>query len=81
MKHRLVELMAERQARTGERLTATAVAEKAGVSKQTLYNWINQGITRFDADTVVKLCTYFGCKLEELLYIDTSDGVSDVQQG
>ena len=70
MKHKLVELMAKRQSDTGERITVTAVAEGTGVNKQTLYNWINDGVTRFDSDTVVRLCRYFECDLNDLVYID-----------
>lgn len=70
MKHRLIELMAKRQEKTGERVTVIDVARGAGVSPQTMYKWVNEGITRFDSETVAKLCNYFGCELHELLYLE-----------
>lgn len=70
MKHRLVKLMAERQDKSGERVTAMDVSRGAGITPQTLYKWLNDGIKRFDSETVEKLCDYFGCEVGDLLYLE-----------
>lgn len=71
MNHRLVQLIAKKEAALNRRLTITEVADQADVSRQTLYTWINQQtVELIKGDTVVKLCAYFQCDVGDLLYLE-----------
>lgn len=74
VKHRLVQLLLEKDMKTGRRLTQVEHAENIGIPENTLSRWMrNDEIKRIDHDIVVKLCAYIGCEIGELLYIDWND--------
>jgi len=62
--------MGAKQEREGRFINATVVAEEVGLSRTTIYNWINDDIRRFDEPTLKKLCDYFECEIGELIYLD-----------
>lgn len=72
---RIVELMGAKQAQEGRRIRPIDVARESGVSIATIYRWMRDDIVRFDDTTIVSLCSYFGCDIGDLLYIDhTTNG-------
>lgn len=74
VKHRLVQLLLEKDAKAGRRFTQAEHAENIGIPENTLSRWMrNPEIKRVDHDIVVKLCSYLGCQIGDLLYIDWSD--------
>jgi DNA-binding XRE family transcriptional regulator len=48
------------------------LAEATGIDKETITNIRLERTTRRD-EGYVKICTYFGIRIEELLYIDEND--------
>lgn len=46
-------------------LTAEEMAEKMGVSRKTVYNWINNG--RIPQSALEKMADLFGCSIDYLL--------------
>lgn len=74
VKTRILQLMAEKQSRDGRIISPSVVADESEVSRQTIYNWINGDLRRFEESVVVKLCRYFDCKLGDLLYVDLDAG-------
>lgn len=46
-------------------LTAGGMAEKVGVSRKTVYNWINNG--RIPQSALEKMADLFGCSIDYLL--------------
>lgn len=53
------------------RIDVTEVAQESGVTRATLHAWLrNPYLTRFEADTVTRLCAYFECGLEDLLMLE-----------
>lgn len=76
IKTRILELMAKKQSdmalKEGKpiRLSMTQLAEDTKISRVTLARWVKGEVTRFDEETVIKLCQYFDCDLCDLLYIE-----------
>lgn len=53
-----------------KRVTIQEVHNKTGLSRTTIANLYYDRATRVDFDTIGKLCTYFDCRLEELLHCE-----------
>lgn len=71
LRHKLLDLIGEKERELGRRLTQAEIAEAAGVQEATLSRWLKTSfVKRPDADTVTNLCLYFGVDVGDLLYID-----------
>lgn len=70
VRNRLLELMQERERKIGRRLKQHDIAEFVGVSDHTIINWIRNDVTKFDGQTIARLCDYFNCELSDLLYFE-----------
>lgn len=66
-------LLAEKQDKENRFIPLAEVASGAKVSRKTLYKWEKNIVDRFDADTVERLCKYFGVGLSDLLELIPSD--------
>ena len=74
LRFRLQELLAERQFRSGERVTLTSLALATGVNRVTLSKMINQRGYSTVTDTLDSLCRFFECPIEKLVeYVPDSD--------
>lgn len=67
LRFRLQELLAERQFRTGERVTLTALATATGVNRVTLSKMINTRGYSTVTDSLDQLCRFFDCRIEQLV--------------
>lgn len=75
VKHRLVQLLLDKDAKAGKRLSQSEHADRIGIPENTLSRWMrNNEIKRIDHDIVVKLCRYLECQIGDLLYIDWREG-------
>lgn len=83
MRTRLLELMSAKQNEVGAPITPALVARKTGVSRATIHKWIKDDVARFDETTIVALCRYFSCTLQDLIFIDenTPDREPAVKRG
>ena len=72
MRNRLPVLMAEKQIKTNQIITAAVVARETGLSRQAIYKWIHGDVSEFREDIIERLCDYFECEVGDLLYIDRS---------
>jgi DNA-binding Xre family transcriptional regulator len=71
IKNRLLELIQERERQTRRRIKQKEIAEFVGVAEHTIINWIrNDNISRLESRMVEKLCDYFDCELNDLLYFE-----------
>lgn len=70
--NRFKELLAQRERAERRRITYAEIARITGIHESTLSKWANQ-VGRFDSDTIVALCNYFNCGIEDLLIIDGQD--------
>jgi DNA-binding Xre family transcriptional regulator len=67
LRFRLQELLAERQFRTGDRVTLTALATATGVNRVTLSKMINTRGYSTVTDSLDRLCRFFECRIEQLV--------------
>lgn len=73
IRYRLRELMAERQFRTGARLTFDEVAKETGIHRTTLSKIANLRSYNTTTDNIDKLCRFFQCQVGELMeYIEVN---------
>ena len=70
VRNRLLELMQERELKIGRRLKQHDIAEFVGVSDHTIINWIRNDVSKYDGETIARLCDYFNCELSDLLYFE-----------
>jgi putative transcriptional regulator len=66
IRFRIQELLAEKQFKEGRRATISELSEATGINRGTLSRMVNQKGYSTVTDHLDRLCTYFGCKIEEL---------------
>ena len=73
--HRLHILILEHAVKIKRPVSVAEVADASGVSRQTLYNWMdNKRLKRIDTEVVEKLCRYFDISFHELFeVVDDTD--------
>ena len=74
MRNRLAALMAEQSIKEGRRVDIREIAEETGISRTTLYKYVNQDATHFSGKVLETLCKHFNVPLERLLYIEPDTG-------
>ncbi|TXH41595.1 MAG: XRE family transcriptional regulator [Desulfurellales bacterium] len=70
LKTRLVELMAEKQKKTGKIITQADIAREVKMSPATISRWVHGDLDRIDVPTLLELCKYFNCRIEDLLVVE-----------
>lgn len=67
LRFRLKELIAEKQFQKGKRVTLTEISKATEINRVTLSKMVNQrGYSTVTAN-LDRLCTYFGCRIEQLV--------------
>jgi DNA-binding Xre family transcriptional regulator len=64
--NRFAALLADKRIKERRNISLQEVAEKTGVSRQALYKWENNTVTRFDVPVIDALCKYFDVKPGDL---------------
>lgn len=67
LRYRLKELLADKEFKDGRVITMIKVANATGVNRMTLSKIANQRGCNPTADILDRLCTYFGCRIEQLV--------------
>ena len=67
IRYKLAEMMEKKQFADGKRLTVTEIADATGLNRMTLSKILNQRGYGTGTDTIDRLCTYFGCRVEDLM--------------
>ena len=67
LRFRLKELIAEREFREGRVITLVEIANATGIHRMTLSKLANHRGYNPSADVLDKLCTYFSCRIEQLV--------------
>lgn len=67
IRFKLGEMMERRQFLEGRRITISEIAEATGLNRMTLSKILNQKGYGTGTDTIDRLCSYFGCKVEDLM--------------
>ncbi|WP_040367720.1 helix-turn-helix domain-containing protein [Desulfuromonas acetoxidans] len=74
IRYRLRELMAERQFKTGQRLTFDELSRETGIHRTTLSKIANQRSYNTTTDNVDRLCQFFQCQVGDLMeYCESVD--------
>lgn len=66
IRFKLAEQIEKKQFAEGRRVTVQEVAEATGVNRMTLSKILNHKGYSTGTDILDRLCTYFGCRIEEL---------------
>ncbi len=66
LRFKLKERIADKEFREKRRVSLVEVAETTGIGRITLSRMLNRG-TNVRSDTLDRLCTYFDCRIEELV--------------
>lgn len=66
-RYRLKELIADREFREGRVITLLEIAGATGVHRMTLSRLANRRGYNPTADVLDKLCTYFKCRVDQLI--------------
>ncbi len=70
LRSRLRILMAEKGVRERRRITMLIVAEETNLAKPTVMKMARDEIAQIKGETIAILCTYFGCGVGDLLYVE-----------
>jgi len=62
----------QREAELRHNITYKEVAEQTGISTATLQRWMTGTVKRFDAQSIDKLCGFFGCEISDLIVRDSA---------
>ena len=66
LRFKLKERIADKEFKEGRRISLIEIAESTGIGRITLSRMLNRG-THVRSDTLDRLCSYFGCRIEELV--------------
>ena len=67
LRFHLKRLIADKEFSDKRRITVAEIAEATGVNRMTLSRIINHPGHNTGTDNLDKLCTYFGCEIEDLV--------------
>lgn len=70
VRNRVAVLLYQKEVREKRRVTQQELARAIGVSENTITNWVYNDVTKFQAEIIEKLCTFFECGLCDLLYFE-----------
>ena len=65
--NRLGILIAEKELREHRKITYRTLAHETGINLTTVNLYMTQKLNRFDGETLVKLCDYFGVQPGDIL--------------
>ena len=73
LRFKIKEMIANKEFSEGRRVTIGEVAEETGIHRMTLSKMINQRGYNAGTENLDRLCSYFDCRIEELVeYIPDS---------
>jgi len=67
IKNRFRILLAQKESRDGRRYTYDDIYQATGIGPGTLSSYAKGSVTRFDQETLIKLCDFLECDLAELI--------------
>jgi putative transcriptional regulator len=71
LRYKLKERIADKEFRERRRVTIQEIAEATGITRNTLSKLLNQHGASVRSENLDRLCSYFGCRIEELVeYLD-----------
>jgi len=67
LRFKLKELIAKREFEERRRLLLQEIAEQTGITRNTLSKVLHQHGVSMRTENLDRLCTYFGCRIEDLV--------------
>lgn len=67
LRFKLKELIAEKEFQEGRRVTVLEISERTDIARNTLSKMLNQPGASVRSEYLDRLCTYFNCRIEELV--------------
>ena len=67
LRFKLSERIADKQFKERRRITALEISEATGINRMTLSKLMNKYGANVQTDNLDRLCTYFGCRIEDLV--------------
>lgn len=67
MRNRLQTLIGLKGDAENRRIDVRTLSDETGVSRQTIYSWLDHKTQRFDAPVLNAFCKYFRCGVGELI--------------
>ena len=80
IRFKLGEMIEKRQFTEGRRITINEIATSTGLNRMTLSKILNQKGYGTGTDTIDKLCSYFGCQVEDLMEHVPEDNPQEPEQ-
>lgn len=62
-------LKAQKELREKRKLTYEVISGETGINPNTLTEYANNRVTRFDESVIARLCDYFNCDIGDLLVL------------
>lgn len=82
IRFKLAEMIEKRQFSEGRRITIAEIAEQTGLNRMTLSKILNVKGYGTGTETIDKLCTYFGCEVQDLMeYVQPVDSTGGLGAG
>ena len=69
MINKLPSLIGKKQQEENRVIGVAELAKETGVSRETIYKWIDGEATRFDGKVIEAFCKYFNCDVGDLLTV------------
>ncbi len=73
IRNRVLFLLTEKERQEKRRIKRTELMRALNVAPNTVVSWLQDDVRKFEDHVVIGWCEYFGCKLEELIYIGDED--------
>lgn len=73
IRNRVLFLLTEKERREKRRIKRAELVRSLNLTPNTVSSWMNDDVTKFEDQVVIKWCEYFNCKLEDLIYISDED--------
>ena len=67
LRFKLSERIADKEFRERRRITVLEISEVTSINRMTLSKLMNKHGANVQTDNLDRLCTYFGCKVEDLV--------------
>lgn len=72
LRNKLKTLLIQKYGIEGDIPSQENLAVQMGLTQNTLSRWMRGKISRFDEDSITKICVFLDCEVGDLLYIDRS---------
>lgn len=67
LRFKLAERIADKEFKERRRITALEISEATGINRMTLSKLMNKHGANVQTESLDRLCTYFACRIEELV--------------